>query len=90
MTSFFEQPILNSPYERPDRHWELDAAGQPTNVILAQRRSSSLLTPIPKPKKSACQKSDARTGRTSETDLISSEARLGFSTIRNKGAEPWE
>ena len=52
MTSFFEQPILNSPYERPDRHWELDAAGQPTNVILAQRRSSSLLTPIPKPKKS--------------------------------------
>ena len=35
---FFEQPILNSPYEYPSRHWELDAAGQPTNTILPERR----------------------------------------------------
>jgi len=27
---FFEHPILNSPYECPARHWELDAEGQPT------------------------------------------------------------
>jgi len=26
---FFDQPILNSPYERPSRHWELDDDGQP-------------------------------------------------------------
>jgi len=31
---FFEQPILNSPYAYPSRHWELDAAGQPTNRIM--------------------------------------------------------
>ncbi len=30
---FFEQPILNSPYEYPSRHWELDASGQPTNNL---------------------------------------------------------
>jgi hypothetical protein len=24
---FFEHPILNSPYEYPARHWELDAQG---------------------------------------------------------------
>jgi len=24
----FEHPILNSPYELPGRHWELDGAGQ--------------------------------------------------------------
>ncbi len=23
---FFQQPILNSPYERPGRHWELDGS----------------------------------------------------------------
>jgi type III restriction enzyme len=27
---FFEHPILNSPYEYPAQHWELDASGQPT------------------------------------------------------------
>lgn len=27
---FFDHPILNSPYERPSRHWELDEFGQPT------------------------------------------------------------
>lgn len=49
--SFFEAPIVNSPYERPDRHWELDANGQPTNVIVPARRKSSLVSPIPKVKK---------------------------------------
>jgi len=31
---FFDQPILNSPYARPERHWELDEQGQPTQKIL--------------------------------------------------------
>ena len=33
MPDFFEQPILNSPYEYPDRHWELDNEGQPDGRI---------------------------------------------------------
>jgi type III restriction enzyme len=49
--SFFERPILNSPYAYPDRHWELDDDGQPTNQILPKRRDSKLLTPVPKPQK---------------------------------------
>jgi type III restriction enzyme len=49
--AFFEHPILNSPYERPPRHWELDEAGQPTQKIIEQRRSAKFITPIPKPKK---------------------------------------
>ena len=28
------QPILNSPYEYPARHWELDEHGQPTQQII--------------------------------------------------------
>ena len=48
---FFDAPILNSPYARPSRHWELDAAGQPTQHIIENRRSASFVTPIPKPKK---------------------------------------
>src|SRR6476660_5201649 len=48
---FFEQPILNSPYEYPGRHWELDEQGQPTHQIVERRRLAEYLTPIPKPRK---------------------------------------
>ena len=48
---FFEQPILNSPYALPTRHWELDAQGQPTQRINDFRRTAQFITPVPKPKK---------------------------------------
>jgi len=48
---FFERPILNSPYEIPAQHWELDATGQPTQQIAPSRRRAEFITPIPKPKK---------------------------------------
>lgn len=48
---FFDHPILNSPYERPSRHWELDESGQPTQRIVETRRRAEFITPIPKPKK---------------------------------------
>jgi type III restriction enzyme len=49
--SFFDKPILNSPYEYPAKHWELDPTGQPTNVVLNKRRPVDFATPIPKTKK---------------------------------------
>jgi type III restriction enzyme len=49
--SFFEKPILNSPYEYPRQHWELDETGQPTNRIVEQRRSARYVAPIPKARK---------------------------------------
>jgi type III restriction enzyme len=48
---FFERPILNSPYEYPARHWELNEDGQPTHKIIEKRRVSRYITPVPKPKK---------------------------------------
>jgi type III restriction enzyme len=48
---FFNQPILNSPYDCPARHWELDATGQPTQVIRPSRRPAEFITPIPTPRK---------------------------------------
>ena len=48
---FFDHPILNSPYAPPQRHWELDAQGQPTQYIAQRRRTAEFITPIPKPKK---------------------------------------
>jgi len=48
---FFDHPILNSPYDYPSRHWELDDNGQPTQKIKETRRLAQFITPIPKPKK---------------------------------------
>jgi type III restriction enzyme len=49
--AFFDHPILNSAYECPQRHWELDAQGQPTQQIIEARRRAEFITPTPKPKK---------------------------------------
>jgi type III restriction enzyme len=48
---FFARPILNSPYEYPARHWELDRDGQPTGQILGRRRDAKFIAAVPKPKK---------------------------------------
>src|SRR6476660_5945148 len=48
---FFEHTFLNSPYEIPTQHWDLDADGQPTQKTIDNRRKAEFITPIPKPKK---------------------------------------
>ncbi len=52
---FFERPILNSPYETPNRHWVLDENRHPTQLIANGRREASFITPVPRPLKSAEQ-----------------------------------
>lgn len=52
---FFEKPILNSPYEYPNRHWELDENGQPVREVNT-RRSASYITPVPKAKRQKAPK----------------------------------
>ncbi len=68
---FFEHPILNSPYEYPHRHWELDASGQPTQQIIGSRRLAEFITPIPKPRK--------RKGAAEQSQLLFDEGK-GLST----------
>src|SRR5438128_4856977 len=46
-----DNPILNSPYREPTRHFRLDANNEVTNTIDAGRRGSSYFLPIAAPKK---------------------------------------
>jgi type III restriction enzyme len=69
---FFDRPILNSPYERPARHWELDSRDQPTQQVTASRRSASYITPIPKPKKRKAAAQEAL-GFGDESDAVSTD-----------------
>lgn len=69
---FFEHPIQNSPYECPQRHWELDENGQPTQKIIKFRRRAEFITPIPKPKK--------RKSKSESQQTIVFDEGLGLST----------
>jgi len=48
--SFFEKPILNSPYLMPTRHWEMDDDGRPTDRVIETRRRSDLISAMPQAK----------------------------------------
>ncbi len=39
---FYEQPILNSPYEYPAMHWELDAQGVRIEMVVCNRRGAEI------------------------------------------------
>jgi len=69
---FFNQPILNSPYECPSRHWELDKDGQPTHRIKNERRKAEFISPIPQPRSR------------SRTDQIQLDIQSGLSTETQK------
>jgi len=73
--TFFERPILNSPYEEPSRHHALDDDGQPTDQPpIEGRRRSALITPVPKPRKRKRKKDSEQTELGLQTgDGISTE-----------------
>jgi len=74
---FFDDPILNSPYNYPSRYWELDETGQPTQQVIETRRGAEFITPIPKPR----QRGRARGGR--QQQLVFDEGQ-GLSTAEQQ------
>jgi hypothetical protein len=62
---FFGHPTLNSPYEYPSRHWELDEVGQPM-----QKSSSAYAMPH-----SSRRSQSRRNVRPHNPDLFSTKAR---------------
>ena len=66
--AFYERPILNSPYEYPGRHWKLDARGQPTDEIVASRRTAEFISPVPATK--------AQSGKSTQLRLALGEKAL--------------
>lgn len=54
MYSFYERPILNSPYRAPELHHPLDQNGQPVEGEPRKgRRSSRFIVPVPASRKKA-------------------------------------
>ncbi|HUB45966.1 MAG TPA: DEAD/DEAH box helicase family protein [Acetobacteraceae bacterium] len=83
---FFEQPILNSPYEAPKWHHDLDPDGQPTDrPPVPGRRRSELITPVPKPKrKGKAQPDQVRMTFTDSKGLSDAEIEYNPTPIINE------
>lgn len=45
--SFVDNPVINSPFEEPRRHYQLNGEGQPTGIIGEGRRPSMQVVPVP-------------------------------------------
>ena len=94
--TFFKEPVLNSPYEYPRRHWELDQEGRPTSRIINTRRRAQFVTPIPKPKKNRGMEARQQELRISGDDQeydptsIINEVRGSIDRWRALGPEQWQ
>ena len=69
-----DNPILNSPFLAPTRHWRLDDAGIPTDSPDDGRRASEYIVPVPPSShqtgKQATLDLDADTGERKSNDHV--------------------
>lgn len=72
MQKFDKNPILNSPYRSPEKHWKLDKSGLPTGAIEPSRRRSTYLIPVPPVK---------RKKHTAQSELIAEESNETENTL---------
>jgi type III restriction enzyme len=90
LTNTIDNPILNSPYQQPDRHYEIGPTG-PTGVIKDGRRPSESFIPIAISKKS--QKGEAQqealdfdtTGERRERNTLINDIRKAVARWRMSG-----
>src|SRR5215217_7606802 len=80
-----ENPILNTPYDEPERHFRFDDEGI-TDDLVDGRRSSSYFMPIPKAKKKGGQLAfDEWTGDRIEENRLINQIRDRIGRWRDPG-----
>ena len=73
MQTYASNPILNSPYEYPDRYWEIDSTGIPTGTPREGRRPNRYVIPVPASRRRSQQAAlDLDTEETSDNTLVTS------------------
>lgn len=83
--SFYDRPILNSPYEEPKLHHALDEEGQPLEQpAIVGRRPCDFVTPVPKPKKRSAKAAQAAIVFEDELGLSAEEQEYNPKPIINE------
>ena len=84
MATFFEKPILNSPYDVPDRHWEIVDKQATNRVLTARRRADQYFSPVPEPKKRRISRDQGRLNLSDAVGLSSAEQEYNPTPIINE------
>lgn len=89
--SFYDRPILNSPYKRPELHHVLDEHGQPVDVPPQPgRRPSKFIVPVPKSKKRQNDQQASLDLETYSESILTNEIRAQVDAWRDlKNPQDW-
>ncbi len=82
--AFYDRPILNSPYDYPVEHWEIDGEGHPTTKVLQGRRPAKLITPVPKPRRKKAGVTQIELGLDATGGLSDSGTEYDLTSIVNE------
>jgi hypothetical protein len=87
LTSFYEPPILNSPYRALELHHPLDKNGQPPEGEPRRgRRPSRFIVPVPASRKKAANDQASLDLRVPAVNTLGGFGRRGFEEFRDWAA----
>ena len=89
MPTFDENPILNSPYFPPARHWKLGDNGLPTGEQGDGRRASAFLVPVPPAKKGRTTLQGTLVENESKANTLVNSIRALVKEWRESPPEKW-
>ena len=84
--AFADSPIINSPFDKPKWHYELDSEGQPTGKKLPDRRKSVYLVPIPAARRRAAQQGQLALEEEVTTNVLVNKIRQEVERWRGSAA----
>jgi type III restriction enzyme len=87
---FTDSPIINSPFEKPDWHFELDGDGQPTGKKLGGRRESRHVVPVPAARRRGPQQGALALEDKVTTNVLVNEIRTHVDQWRDLPPSQWD
>ena len=76
--AFADNPIINSPFEKPQWYFELDDEGQPTGKKLPGRRDSVQVVPVPAAKRRGPRQRELALEEKTTSNTLVNGIRNGF------------
>jgi len=87
--SFTDNPIINSPFEKPDWHFELDEEGQPTGIKLSGRRESIQVVPVPAARRRGPRQRELALEEKTTSNTLVNAIRIEVDQWRNLPPSQW-
>lgn len=87
--AFADNPIINSPFEKPQLHFELDEEGQPTGKRLPGRRESVQVVPVPAARRRGPRQRELALEETTTSNTLVNAIRIEVDQWRDLPPSQW-